>query len=115
MCALVCPFDVITYHVMSTSVGMKSVAVKCDLCINRLRADHVPACVEICKSGALLFGEINSLVKSSRQRFSKRISIMGSFHGTEPIYLPSNISEWRRIGDQISRLNGVDFEEEKTS
>ena len=68
MCAMVCPFDVITYYPIAGSGPDRAVAVKCDGCIERLRADSIPACVEACKVGALEFGELNTLVGSGRQR-----------------------------------------------
>jgi anaerobic carbon-monoxide dehydrogenase iron sulfur subunit len=65
MCAIVCPFDALTFHATPTSAG-RSVAVKCDACIARLRRDELPACVEVCKVGALVFGEINRLTDAGR-------------------------------------------------
>lgn len=56
MCAMACPFGVVRYHVQFNS---KVAAHKCDQCILRQSEGNVPACVESCKVGALVFGEIN--------------------------------------------------------
>jgi carbon-monoxide dehydrogenase iron sulfur subunit len=56
MCAMACPFGVIRYHVY---VDNKTSAHKCDQCIARQREGKIPACVEVCKVGALLFEDYN--------------------------------------------------------
>ncbi len=68
MCAVVCPFDAIEFaQVAGVDV---LVAVKCDLCPDRLAAGREPACVEACKVDALEFGEVNEIVDRVRQRGS---------------------------------------------
>lgn len=69
MCTLACPFGAIRpeaepmpsidysmepkYNLgVESEVGVKSIAVKCDLCIGR---EDGPACVEVCPTGALVF------------------------------------------------------------
>jgi len=48
-CVLVCPFGVI-------KMGREGKAViKCDLCLERLKEDQFPACVEACPTGAIKF------------------------------------------------------------
>lgn len=49
MCAMVCPFDVLTFYPLPAVELKKSVAVKCDQCIDRQRQGKTPACVEACK------------------------------------------------------------------
>jgi len=56
MCAMACPFGVVRYHLQ---INSKIAAHKCDQCILRQSEGKVPACVETCKVGALVFGEIN--------------------------------------------------------
>jgi len=69
MCAVVCPFDVLTFHPLADGPGPDTaVAVKCDGCIDRVRRGEVPACVESCKVDALVYGEINELVAAGRLR-----------------------------------------------
>ncbi|MBV8086074.1 MAG: 4Fe-4S dicluster domain-containing protein [Chloroflexi bacterium] len=69
MCAVVCPFDVITFYPLAEGPSPDTaVAVKCDGCIDRQRASREPACVDSCKVQALVFGELNDLLRSGRLR-----------------------------------------------
>ena len=110
MCALVCPFDVITYYASAAAPERMSVATKCDHCIERQRLGSMPACVEACKVGALEFGEINELVKAARARYSERLLqtagqvAAGQAAGAIAL-LPPNIEAWRGWGAAVSTLN----------
>ena len=78
MCAVVCPFDVITFHALAAGrTSATPVAVKCDGCEDRLSRSEKPACVEACKVNALVFGELNELVKDGRQRESEAVLAAG--------------------------------------
>ena len=70
MCAMVCPFDVITYHPLGRTATPAHVPgwspSSATACIDRVREGTDPACVEVCKVGALAFGEINELVAAGR-------------------------------------------------
>ena len=69
MCAVVCPFDVLTFHPLPEGPTPEvAVAVKCDGCVDRLSRGGTPACVEVCKVDALVFGELNDLVAAGRVR-----------------------------------------------
>jgi len=69
MCAVVCPFDVLTFHPVADGPGPEvAVAVKCDGCIERLRRGETPACAEVCKVDALVFGDLNELMAAGRLR-----------------------------------------------
>lgn len=50
-CVVVCPFGVPEMNQARSSIA------KCDLCLDRLDAGQVPACVEACMPGALTFQE----------------------------------------------------------
>jgi Fe-S-cluster-containing dehydrogenase component len=39
------------------------VAVKCDNCAQRIREEQMPACAQACKTGALVYGEINDVLR----------------------------------------------------
>jgi carbon-monoxide dehydrogenase iron sulfur subunit len=107
MCALVCPFDVITYHASAVAPEKKLVATKCDQCIERQRQGLVPACVEACKVGALEFGELNELVQAARRRYSERtLQAVGPAQPPlETVALPLSIEIWRGWGAAVSHLN----------
>ena len=69
MCAVVCPFDVITFHPDPLGPSVTTaVAIKCDGCETRVRIGFEPACVDACKVDALVYGDINELVASGRLR-----------------------------------------------
>jgi carbon-monoxide dehydrogenase iron sulfur subunit len=69
MCAVVCPFDVVTFHPLAGGPDLGvAVAVKCDGCVDRLRDGGEPACAEICKVDALVFGDLNELVAAGSLR-----------------------------------------------
>ena len=105
MCAMVCPFDVITYHPMTVNGDVRTAAVKCDGCIDRVRKGLVPACVETCKTGALRFGEINELVADDRRREAERVLVAAG--GQEPEPGADGIAAWRATGAYVAHLGGV--------
>jgi anaerobic carbon-monoxide dehydrogenase iron sulfur subunit len=97
MCAMVCPFDVLTFYPATAGVGGNAVAVKCDACIARLRAGQIPACVEVCKVGALEFGDLNDLVAAGRQR--ETAAVLAATTMGEPAQpAPQTIGAWRSLG-----------------
>ena len=94
MCAMVCPFDVLTFHALVADGPV--VAVKCDACIDRRRAGRTPACVEACKAGALTFGELNELVAGARRKGAETILAATA---AEPIpAAPGHVVAWRALG-----------------
>jgi len=56
MCAMACPFSVVRYYAY---IPNREAAHKCDQCIERQGEGKVPACVAACKTGALVFDEVN--------------------------------------------------------
>jgi carbon-monoxide dehydrogenase iron sulfur subunit len=105
MCAMVCPFDVITYFPLSAAPERAVVAVKCDNCIDRQRQGLIPACVESCKVNALEFGEINVLTKSARTRYSEAVSVALGQATPQVAVLPANVEAWRGYGAAVTHLN----------
>jgi anaerobic carbon-monoxide dehydrogenase iron sulfur subunit len=105
MCAMVCPFGVITYFASADAPDRVQVAIKCDHCIERQRVGIVPACVQACKVGALEFGEINELVKSARTYYSEQVSVAVSGIDTELTAIPANLDAWRDWGAAVTHLN----------
>jgi len=105
MCAMVCPFDVLTYFPLAAAPERSVVAVKCDHCIERQRQGLIPACVESCKVNALEFGEINELVKTSRTRYSENVSVAIGQVGAQEAAIPANIDAWRSYGAAVTHLN----------
>lgn len=119
MCAMVCPFDVITYYPSANAPEKATVATKCDHCIDRQRTGDIPACVGACKVNALVFGEINELVKESRVQYSQTVSqVMGQIATGAAIEemetVPANVAAWRGWGAAVSVLN-ADGKKERES
>ncbi len=103
MCAMVCPFDVLTFY-PSVEVKMdKTIAIKCDHCIDRQRQGRIPACVETCKVGALVFGDINELARDSSLRLARAVSVAVGEMQPEMTRLPANVETWRALGKTISQ------------
>jgi len=68
-CAQVCPTGAMARDADRGLVLVdRVVATKCDGCTERLENGQGPACVDACKTGALLFGDLNSLIEAGRQR-----------------------------------------------
>lgn len=105
MCAMVCPFDVVTYHPAAEAPEKAAIAIKCDHCIKRQKVGLGPACVEICKVGALQFGEINELVKAARTQYSEAVSVAVGQLSTQITETPVNIDAWRDWGLAVRNLN----------
>ncbi len=105
MCAMVCPFDVISYYPLAIAPERQVVAVKCDHCIERQRQGLIPACVEACKVNALEFGEINELVKAARTRYSEAVSVAVGQADLPVTSIPANIEAWRGYGAAVTHLN----------
>lgn len=60
-CVMACPFGVITMDRDGKH------ALKCDLCIERLKVGEQPACASACHTGALVFVSEEALVKDKRK------------------------------------------------
>ncbi|HSO18924.1 MAG TPA: 4Fe-4S dicluster domain-containing protein [Desulfosarcina sp.] len=73
-CTMACPFGVIRYHQDAAAPPKKVVAVKCDNCHDRQMEGRVPACVEMCKSGALTFEEPAEALKRKTDQVARSVS-----------------------------------------
>ncbi len=104
MCAMVCPFDVITYYPSARVRPPRTVAIKCDNCIDRQRHGRIPACVETCKVSALEFGDINEVVLKSRTRLGRSVSIAVGQIKPEEARLPANVEAWHSWGESLGQI-----------
>jgi carbon-monoxide dehydrogenase iron sulfur subunit len=103
MCAVVCPFDVLTFHPLADGPGPDvEVAVKCDGCVERLSHGDVPACSEACKSDALVFGDINELVSGGRLRETK--AVLAAASATPPAPPGDPLRPWRAWGEELASI-----------
>jgi carbon-monoxide dehydrogenase iron sulfur subunit len=105
MCAMVCPFDVIRYYQAPVIQAKKPVALKCDHCIERQRQGGIPACVEVCKAGALVFGDVNELIRAASSRLAKAVSVAAGEIRVEMPRLPAHYEAWRAWGESVGKVN----------
>lgn len=67
VCLSVCPFAAISH------IGKPQPVVKCDLCASRRAKDMLPACVEICPTGAILYGTRAAIEEQLRRRVAESL------------------------------------------
>ncbi len=72
-CAMACPFGVIRYHQDVLAPPAKVVAVKCDNCVERQEHGLIPACAEVCKTGALTFEDADAALKRKTDEVSRSV------------------------------------------
>jgi len=78
MCSMACPYYVIRYHKDRGAPERPVVAVKCDGCHERTAVGLVPACVEACKTGALVWGDLNAHIKQGANKLANAVWKMQS-------------------------------------
>ncbi len=76
-CAMACPYGVIRFHEDLHAPPGKVVAVKCDNCDARVARGLVPACVEVCKSGALTYEEMGEAMRRKTRQVARSITAEG--------------------------------------
>ena len=65
LCVLACPMGV------PDPDPIRGFVTKCDLCAERASDGLLPACVELCPTGAIEYGEYEDVVKKSKSRSMK--------------------------------------------
>lgn len=100
-CAMACPYGVIRYHEDNTAPAGKTIAIKCDNCNVWISQGGVPACVEVCKSGALTYEEIAEAMKRKTREVARSVTA----DNTEPS-LPESISLVRAMNRARHSING---------
>jgi Fe-S-cluster-containing dehydrogenase component len=104
MCAMVCPFDAVTFHAQANGMPARVVATKCDGCVERLDNGQEPACVEACKVDALLFGDLNALAAAGRLQASA--AVLAATTSQTPVgHPPATISGWRAWGESAAHIS----------
>jgi len=104
MCAVVCPFDVVAFH-RSWNIHLdKEINYKCDHCIERQTRGEIPACVEACKTGALVFGEINEIAKQGRRDFTLRLTANAERAEAVPA-MPEIVTMWRETNARLNEFS----------
>jgi formate dehydrogenase beta subunit len=95
-CQVACPFNVPTFEWSKKAPKI----VKCELCRERLAEDKLPACVESCPRGAVIFGKRTDLLTEAHRRIDEK----------PDIYYPKVYGERDLGGTQVLYLSHVEFE-----
>ena len=103
MCAIVCPFDAITFNPSWRVSIDRDVAQKCDNCFERINKDLIPACVEACKTGALLYGDINEIIKEERKLMAKTATQFAAEMQIEA-KVPELVKFWRDLALSMTKV-----------
>jgi carbon-monoxide dehydrogenase iron sulfur subunit len=91
-CAMACPYGVIRFHEDVYAPPDKIVAVKCDNCDARVSQGLVPACVEVCKTGALTYEEMGEAMRRKTREVAHCVTADG-----EQQALPATVGLHRTI------------------
>ncbi|HDM75457.1 MAG TPA: 4Fe-4S dicluster domain-containing protein [Deltaproteobacteria bacterium] len=102
-CAMVCPFGVIRYHQDVFAPPNKVVAIKCDNCMERQEKGMVPACVEACKTGALVFEDVNVTLAEKTAEVSRAASAGIVEGGKEPFNPMNVLNKHREILESLAK------------
>ncbi len=73
-CAMACPFGVIRFHEDPLGPIGHAIAIKCDNCSARTTQGQIPACVEICKAGALTYEEMDVAMARKNRDVARSMS-----------------------------------------
>lgn len=95
-CQVGCPYNIPKFEWSSSNPRI----VKCELCRERLDAGRVPACVEVCPRGTVIFGKRNDLLKEAHRRI----------HSAPGKYVQKVYGEHDGGGAQVLYLAHVAFE-----
>lgn len=103
LCAMVCPVGAIAFHPAPNGAGPRVTALKCDACVDRPAAFKLPACVYACRTGALVYGELNELVREGRIRESQAVFARESLPRAD---VPETVASWRQTAGPATRFAG---------
>jgi len=85
-CVQACPYGARWIH------PEKHVASKCTFCYHRLKDGLLPACVEVCPTGARLFGQVGSRANPlERFRRFNNVQVLKAHLNTEPRVFYANL------------------------
>ncbi|HUP62236.1 MAG TPA: hydrogenase 2 operon protein HybA [Thermoanaerobaculia bacterium] len=95
-CQVACPFGVPKFQWSKTSPRI----VKCELCRDLLAEGKLPACVDACPRGAVIFGKREELLQIAHQRIDEN----------KDLYVPKVYGETELGGTQVLYLSHLEFE-----
>ena len=91
-CAMACPYGVIRFHEDPFAPPGQTVAVKCDNCGSRVSQGMVPACVEVCKTGTLVYEKLSTVMKQKTDQVARCMTT-----GAGEIALPDSVALIRAV------------------
>lgn len=91
-CAMACPYGVLRFHEDAVAPPGKSIAAKCDNCDARTAEGKLPACVEVCKTNALSYGELNQAMNEKTRQVARTVSAEGTLEG-----IPDTVSLYKTL------------------
>ena len=92
-CAMACPYGVIRFHEDPLGPPNRPIAVKCDNCSSRVVKGLIPACVEVCKAGALTWETVDEAMRRKNREVSRAMSS----GGPEQPALPAGVALLKTI------------------
>lgn len=116
-CVAACPFSVPRFEFNKAIPRL----YKCELCKQRQAKGEIPACAEVCPTGATLFGPVEKLQTEADRRHAltpgattfyprQRIESKDMTEKLAPHYQPTTYGESEVGGTQVRFLSGVPFE-----
>jgi carbon-monoxide dehydrogenase iron sulfur subunit len=94
MCAMACPFGVLSFGPVHLAPDKTAVALKCDQCPDREKEGRAPACVAACKVGALTYGDWPT-AQADKGRVIARAFFASLAAAEETAAPPPGIRLWR--------------------
>lgn len=95
-CEMACPFNIPKFEWAKAMPKM----VKCELCNHRIAKGQIPACCEVCPTGAVIYGKYAELLQEAHRRLKE----------SPERYIPKVYGETEVGGTQVLYLAGVEFE-----
>ena len=100
-CAMACPYGVLRFHEDPFGPPGHAIAVKCDNCSARTAKGQIPACVEICKAGALTYEEMDAAMRRKTRDVSRSMST-----DTDRPAIPAGVALLKSIKQSELQLSG---------
>ncbi|WP_022666711.1 4Fe-4S dicluster domain-containing protein [Desulfospira joergensenii] len=91
-CAMACPYGVLRFHEDATAPPGRAVAVKCDNCDLRVSQGKIPACAEACKTGALVYKDLEAAMGEKTRQVARAMS-----SGEEKPAIPETVALYRSM------------------
>ncbi|MFH1076772.1 MAG: hydrogenase 2 operon protein HybA [Pseudomonadota bacterium] len=98
-CQVACPFNIPKFEWEKTFPQIR----KCQLCSHRLSEGKIPACCEVCPTGACVFGKISDLLKEARKRLLYKA---GEYHDYPVARVDSSRTTPRLVTPYIKHIYG---------